>query len=63
MEDSVIKKALDLNRKLPPTQIPKNVAALSQIVEDEEQQDEMIQRIDQPLERIQDSQNGADFLK
>ena len=63
MEDSTVKKALDLNRKLPPSQIPKNVAALSQIVEDEDQQDEMIQRIDQPLETIQDTKMGRDFLK
>lgn len=63
MEESVIKKALDLHRKLPPTQIPKNVAALTAIVEDEDQQDEMMQRIDQPLETLKDSTNGADFLK
>ena len=63
MEDSAVIKALDLNRKLPPSQIPKNIAALSQIVEDEDQQDEMIQRIDQPLELIKDTNNGVDFLK
>ena len=63
MEDSVIAKALDLNRKLPPSQIPKNIAALSQIVEDEDQQDEMIQRIDQPLEVLKDTNKGHDFLK
>lgn len=63
MEDSVIKKALDLNRKLPPTQIPKNVAALCEVVTDEDHQDEMVQKIDQPLETLQDSKNGADFLK
>jgi ABC-type hemin transport system substrate-binding protein len=63
MEDSAVKLALDLNRKLPPQQIPKNVTALTQIVEDEDQQDELTQRIDQPLERINDSKNGNDFLK
>lgn len=63
MEESNIKVALDLNRKMPPSQIPKNVSALCQIITDEEQQDEMIQRIDQPLERINDSKNGNDFLK
>ena len=63
MEESVVKKALDLNRKLPPYQIPKNIAALSQIVQDDEQQDEMIQRIDQPLETIEDTTKGGLFLK
>ena len=63
MEDSAVVRALDLNRKLPPSQIPKNISALSQIVEDEEQQDEMIQRIDQPLEILKDSSNGIEFLK
>lgn len=63
MEESVINKALDLNRKLPPSKIPQNVAALSQIITDEDQQDEMIQRIDQPLETIEDSIKGFQFLK
>ncbi len=63
MEESAVVKALDLNRKLPPSQIPKNISALQEIVEDEDQQDEMIQRIDQPLERSQDSSKGVDFLK
>lgn len=61
--ESVISKALDLNRKLPPSKIPQNVAALSEIVTDEDQQDEMTQRIDQPLETIEDSKKGFQFLK
>ena len=63
MEESIINNALNLNRKLPPSKIPQNVAALSTIVTDEDQQDEMIQRVDQPLETIQDSSSGADYLK
>jgi capping protein beta len=63
MESSVVVKALDLNRKLPPSQIPKNIAALSQIIDDEEMEDEIVQRIDQPLGVISDSNKGVDFLK
>lgn len=63
MEESIINSALNLNRKLPPHKIPQNVAALSTIVTDEDKQDEMIQRIDQPLETIRDTVSAADFLK
>lgn len=61
--ESVINSALNLNRKLPPSKIPQNVAALSTIITDEDHQDEMIQRIDQPLETLRDPNHGTEFLK
>jgi capping protein beta len=63
MEESTINSALNLNRKLPPSKIPQNVAALSSIITDEDQQDELLQRIDQPLGTVKDTNSGMEFLK
>lgn len=63
MEESIVVKALDLNRKLPPSQIPKNISALTQIIDNEDKEDEIIQRIDQPLGVIKDTNKELEFLK
>jgi len=61
--ESASNTALSLNRKLPPSQIPANLAAILTLVLSEDDQDEIAQRIDQPLELVSDTAEGLDFLK
>lgn len=46
---------LNLMRRLPPNSIEKSVAGLTALIENEDLRDEIIQRIDQPLEIEQDT--------
>lgn len=59
--DSRPNVALSLNRKMPASQIPASVAGIMALVDDEDEQDEIAQKIDQPLEVLLDS--GVPFLK
>ncbi len=54
---------LNLMRRLPPSSIEKSVAGLSALIENEELRDEIIQRIDQPLEVEQDTSANKEFLR
>lgn len=52
---------LNLVRRLPPTKINQNTNALIHLVPDLE--DDLLQRIDQPLEIETDAKAGRDFIK
>ena len=57
-EGGVSNAALSLNRKLHPSKINDNVEALLSLVTDEDTQDEVAQRIDQPLTSTRDTQES-----
>ena len=50
-------------RRLSPNDIGKNVSGLVNIMTDEDLKNEIVQKIDQPLEVEIDSKNGREFLK
>lgn len=52
---------LNMMRRLPPTKIPQNVNALIHLFPNLE--DELLQRVDQPLEVETDPKVGKDFIK
>lgn len=61
--ESAANAAFSLNRKLPPQSIPANIAGILTLIEEEDTQDEVAQRIDQPLEYGDDTETNLKFLK
>jgi capping protein beta len=62
-KETVLNSCFNLMRRLSPNDISKNVAGLVNLLEDEELKNEIIQKIDQPLEVEVDTTNGREFLK
>ena len=57
-EGGVSNAALSLNRKLHPSKIADNLDSLLSLVTDEDTQDEVAQRIDQPLTTQRDEKES-----
>lgn len=61
--ETVINSCFTLMRRLSPNDISKNVAGLANLITDDGLKYEIIQKIDQPLEKELDTSNGREFLK
>ncbi|CAM9132432.1 unnamed protein product [Phaeothamnion confervicola] len=59
-EAKIVPACLNLMRRLPPNDMESNLAALVTLVPD--QADELLQRVDQPLQSALDAASGRDFL-
>lgn len=59
----VVNSCFNLMRRLSPNDIQKNVAGLANLISDEGLKYEIIQKIDQPLEKELDNSSGREFLK
>ena len=56
----VIGASLSLMRRLPPNKVEQNLTGLTNLLPDET--DELLQRIDQPLEEATDTETGRKYL-
>ena len=60
MSEEKIAASLSLMRRLPPNKVEQNLVGLTNLLPDES--DELLQRIDQPLQEEVDPENGRVFL-
>jgi len=60
---AILNASFNLLRRLPPQNVEMNIAGLSQLISDENTKDEVIQKVDQPLEIEIDTTVGREFLK
>lgn len=61
MPDSNITTSLSLMRRMPPNKVEQNLSGLLNLLPDD--QDELLQRIDQPLQEVTDPVSGRKFLQ
>lgn len=61
MDKDKLVACLNLVRRLPASRLRQNVSALANLRP--ELQDELLQRVEQPLEVLIDEKNGQEFLK
>jgi len=57
-----MKASMNLMRRLPPNQVPKNLGAICSLIENEDTQEDIQVKTDQPLEMHEDADKGIDFL-
>ena len=56
----VIEASLSLMRRLPPNKVEQNLTGLTNLLPEET--DELLQRIDQPLQEATDAETGRKYL-
>ena len=63
MSDKVLACALDLFRRLPPSQVENNLAFVAELLGDDPVADELLQSVDVPLSVETDTETKKEFLK
>lgn len=54
--------SMNIMRRMPPSEIPKNIAAVTELIQDEEIKDDVLIKTDQPIQVGQDEKEGKPFL-
>jgi len=60
---AIMNASMNLMRRLPPQDVPKNLGAISELIDDEDLRDDVQVKTDQPLDVGMDDKEGKEFLK
>jgi hypothetical protein len=61
--EAILKAANSLMKRLPPKQVGKNLTGVVKLVEDENIQQDLLDKIHQPLKRIWDDEINREFIQ
>lgn len=58
-----VNNVFNIMRRMPPNQVAKSLAGIGRLIQDDDLRQEIIEKVDQPLEIEEDTKTGKPFLK